>query len=1257
MLSLVVWLCWLMGSAFAEPAPADPSQSAAAPRPVTHWAFQPIRPIQPPPAANVGRTGQTPIDRFILAELRKKSLDLSPPADRRTLLRRASYDLTGLPPSPEEVEAFVADPSPDAFAQQIDRLLASAAYGERWGRHWLDVVRYADARDLIQLPMESDFREAWRYRDWVVKAHNLDLPYPDFVRWQIAGDLLQPSDPEQLNADALVATGFLAIADFVPGDVDKDLMIADYVNDQIDVMGRSILGLTLGCARCHDHKFDPISMDDYYGLAGIFFSTRLIPKLILGNTPLVRVPLLPKAELARHEAQSQQINTLKSELERLRSEAEVAQFAELERAAAQETARHLLACWEYATAGSPSGGSAVDELAQRHQLSPKRLTSWLDYLGLRHYPGLTSVSLDVGGIKGLKRWSDGHPGSPAVSVNVNTQRVESAGVRYPARSVCLTSTGERGASVGWVSPFNGQARITGRWVDLGGERGKGSKATLDLQARNGRRSLAALSLTPGQAHHFTNFPGSEAWTSLDLRAGERLEWTLQPQAGQASSGQLEWRIIAEITGQIWDLAEAMTGDDRSREWHFCDTADVRRPGMEFAQGNPVWNEWRSLLAEQTLSSTSGTQAKARQVVDRLQANLSSASNRLGETASLLSQSNATPLLKPIVSLRANEARSVDLQSPPRVTRWPNRGGSTARHATVAAGSLGPLRTNATVNGKPRTVLHFDGKELLELGEAVPPTGTVFLVYRPADPAASGQRLIGWEDSDRGKHGVGVMLTSGGGLHAILRKEGAAADIVVPPATNAPFEILTLGWGSGGTWLHRQGRLVGQSTAIDRVTSDPEIKSLRLGGPGSGAAARFRGDLAEVHIYNQLLATQMVAAIERELAARWVEGSGSEGQPATPDQLAYEEVASAQGPYYSGTAESEAAPNLPMAAQIARVKTELAALQLQASSRSNLPQAVVVQEGGPPGTPHEGFKDAAIYVRGNHKKPGRIVPRRFPVALAGGQQPKITEGSGRRALAEWIGSLENPLAVRVAVNRIWQYHFGEGIVRTPTNFGERGERPSHPDLLDYLAGRFIESGGSMKVLHRLIMLSAVYQQDSRASEEALAADPENRLLSRMNRQRLDAEGIRDSLLRVAGRLDPAVGGAGFLELTIPRRSLYLMSVRTGAKSGFASVFDAPDCAAVVERRSVSTIAPQALFLLNDPFMAELATDLAHRIRQSGAAAEPQGQIRHAYRLVFGRLPTTAEVQIGQELLRTATATNALERYCQLLLCSNEFIYVD
>ena len=155
------------------------------------WSFQPVKAV-PVPAVQDESWPRTPVDRFILAGLEEKGLAHAPPAEKRTLIRRATFDLIGLPPTPSEIEEFLADDAPDAFARVVDRLLASPYYGERWGRHWLDTVRYADARDLIQLPAESDFREAWRYRDWVVEAFNHDLPYTEFLRAQIAGDLLPP---------------------------------------------------------------------------------------------------------------------------------------------------------------------------------------------------------------------------------------------------------------------------------------------------------------------------------------------------------------------------------------------------------------------------------------------------------------------------------------------------------------------------------------------------------------------------------------------------------------------------------------------------------------------------------------------------------------------------------------------------------------------------------------------------------------------------------------------------------------------------------------------------------------------------------------------------------------------------------------------------------------------------------------------------------------------------------------------------------
>ena len=234
-----------------------------------HWAFQPIsRPSIP--AVNHSDWPQSPIDNFVLSQLERERIAPTEPADKRTLIRRVTFDLTGLPPRQAEIDNFLSDEQPDAFAKVVDRLLESPTYGEHWGRHWLDVARYADSNGLDENIAHGN---AWRYRDYVVNSINQDKPFNRFIVEQLAGDQL-PFEGEPQQHAHLIATGFLSIGPKVLAEVDQPKMRMDIVDEQIDAVGRAFLGLTLGCARCHDHKFDPISTADYYGLAGIFKSTR-----------------------------------------------------------------------------------------------------------------------------------------------------------------------------------------------------------------------------------------------------------------------------------------------------------------------------------------------------------------------------------------------------------------------------------------------------------------------------------------------------------------------------------------------------------------------------------------------------------------------------------------------------------------------------------------------------------------------------------------------------------------------------------------------------------------------------------------------------------------------------------------------------------------------------------------------------------------------------------------------------------------------
>src|SRR6202046_3242060 len=234
----------------------------------SYWAFQPVK-KSPLPAVKNKAWVKTPIDAFILAKLEENKLQPNPRADKVTLLRRVTIDMTGLPPTQDEIQAFLSDKSPDAWEKVVDRLLASRAYGERWGRHWLDVARYGESTGSAR---DGPYPHAWRHRDYVLDAVNNDKPYDQFIREQIAGDLL-PAKTQQVRDEQVIATGFLALGVKDVNQRFKVRFIMDNVDEQIDAVSRSVLGLTVSCARCHDHKFDPIPQTDYYALAGIFLST------------------------------------------------------------------------------------------------------------------------------------------------------------------------------------------------------------------------------------------------------------------------------------------------------------------------------------------------------------------------------------------------------------------------------------------------------------------------------------------------------------------------------------------------------------------------------------------------------------------------------------------------------------------------------------------------------------------------------------------------------------------------------------------------------------------------------------------------------------------------------------------------------------------------------------------------------------------------------------------------------------------------
>jgi hypothetical protein len=727
------------------------------------WAFKtPVEPPVPDASAN-------PVDAFVLARLREKGFSPSPEADRRTLLRRVTYDLTGLPPTAEEIESFEKDASPDAYGKVVDRLLASPRYGERWGRHWLDVARYADTKEWV-VDEERRLPYPYTYRDWVIQAFNDDLPYDRFITYQLAADrVVKPEEKVHLAALGFITVG-RSFLNRQP----------DIIDDKIDVVTRGLLGLTVQCARCHDHKYDALTMKDYYALYGIFASSKAPQEM----------PLLGEPEMSPDYA------AYKKDLDA--REGEIRKFKEKRHGEVVATYRTPAQIADYLLAAQEAKGGTEEQA--RTIARGKRLNAFM-----------------------LQRWV--------------------ASLKKAAES---------------------------------------------------------------------KDPVFAAWTA----------YAALPPSG------------------------------------FQDQA----PFVELDDANPFVRE--------TFAEPPGS-----------------------------------------------------------------------------------------------------------LQEAAERYGLLLGAYDRPKPIA---------DRDQ----------------EALRQALCAAEA----ATNMPLD------------------------EIDKFFNGGDRDQMR----------KLRRKVEELHHH-----------------------------PGSP------------------------------------------------------PRAMTVEESGQPTNPR-------VFVRGNPGTPGEEVPRRFLEVLCS-SKPEAYATGGRLELAKAIVDPSNPLTARVWVNRVWHHHFGAGIVRTPSDFGVRGEPPTHPELLDWLAVRFMKEGWSTKKLHRAILLSRTYRQSSRDNPAARLADPENRLLWRMNRRRLDFESMRDSILAAAGRIDLKMGGRSVELSSEPftrRRTVYGYIDRLNL-SNLHRVFDfaLPDMHAPA--RFSTTVPQQALFLMNGGFVLEQAQALA-----AGAK-----DVESLYRAVYGRAPTAEEAALGKAFVERAAPPSA------------------
>ena len=974
---------------------------------VSLWAFR--TPRNPPiPDVKHRIWVRSPVDALILEELEANGLRPAPPADKRTLIRRATFDLVGLPPTPEQIESFLADDSPDAFAGVVERLLASPRYGERWGRHWLDVARYADSNGLDE---NLVFKNAYRYRDYVIDAFNEDMPYDRFIHEQLAGDLLGGDADEAAVYDRQIATGFIALGAKMLAEDDPVKMEMDIVDEQVDTVGRALLGMTLGCARCHDHKFDPISTADYYSLAGIFKSSKTMEnfKVVAEWHEYVLVPEEARKRLSAHQYK------IEAKQEEIRSYSRPA-AREIADQARGKVGAYLLA--------------ATDLLYQQ----AVQLKSALGGSGSAELPDVfiaTSTDLARGNTDPQFTRDDDDPSF-------------------------LVDSGREAYFVEYDVPLK----------------------------QGGYYQLELRDASP-KSHSLDVLINREL-----VRAGDPAETSRTP-----SAGTHEWNVIGIFRFQPGRNTVRLAVNGR-----FPYFAGLAVAPHTLAEGTPV------------------------------------------------------------PKTRAQLAAEFDL-NPNILLQWAER-----------------IRSS---HGAPSSVLYawhaFGTPAYDSLSDWKSPVATLFEGLRPS--TREGLATVYQELFDRADRAWKT-------LHAeLLRRDD-------------PDEGVTNG-----------------EAETDRK---PELANPAL---------------------NALL------------------------------QLLYEEF----GPFRAPEKPTRYFPPATRAV-IERLKAELEALE---GSTPDYPRAMGVTEGK--------IGDLPIHLRGSHLNFGEVVPRQFPMALAAGvQEPVGDQTSGRLELARWLTREDHPLTSRVMVNRIWRWHFGKGIVPSPDNFGRLGERPTNQPLLDWLARQFIEEEWSIKAIHRLIMLSSTYQMSTDFDRTSARVDPDNKLLWRMNRRRLEAEAIRDAIMAVGAGLDLRMGGSMLTfkdreyvtsvrnhdstDYNVNRRAVYLPVIRSSLYDVFQA-FDFGDPSVSNGNRQSTVVSPQALFMMNSSIVLEQSRNMAAGLLGK-AHLDDAGRIRKAYEIALGRLPTASETDRALDFIaRVGTRLNSYEpddatrplrawqSLCRALVASNEFLYLE
>ena len=1283
--------CLLLIAIASTAAFGDELTRSSSPANTDHWSFQSLD-RGPTPIVRDRSWPRTVVDKYILADLEAAGLSPNAQATRSALIRRLTYDLIGLPPSPDEVDSFVADIDPNAYEKLVDRLLASPQYGERWGRHWLDVVRYADSNDMRAIGTRHDITETYRYRDWVVRSLNGDLRYDRFMMDQIAGDLLPAATQGEINRDGIIATGMLAFGSWGPGDSDGQKMHADMVDDMINVTTRAFLALTVGCARCHDHKYDPITQTDYYALAGIFFSTEIAPPGT--SAPWVEIPLVGNEVIEKYNHQEnvrkEAIKEIEKQLTEFRDQAYRSQVATY----IPQTSRYLDMAFRYLMRPPASGSepavidsALVAQLDKESQLAdlPRQriarsdaLLQWIDFLLTPprpiNYGTMHQLESKAFGREGIYRWHSGGTW-PYALVNASDTRFDvpsHVANTYYGRIVHSESTldGIEQYQANKVhlntddgAPTNGIMSLLFRAPEAG-RYDFSIKLTGRIKAEGKRDPFFHIVVNNGLKEQGV-LRGFEATQSFDyeqveLKAGDTFEVCATGGGETFPLAIMETDVAVTRGEQTWDAGREfhsphpgspiVSGDNplAGNVWEYGYRTMQGEICADWASMNP--SLFKHLMMATELGPDSNT-------TDGSGPDLNTWSTpAVGQLAAHgvalhpgLKSRVAVEWISPIEGHIRLRGAIHDLQGIEDGVRWRLDYQPGSAEFTVASGVVR--------DGLWQTLSYsHDTDEPIEV--SVDRGDVLRLSLHPQDNAVADITRIEWTvqqlDGDQREWNLAedLMAASARGSlsdetawrlldMAPAKLNEVTAAVPDRPATRRSEDPLRL----FADWLHAYG-VSETADAADADAIQVGIRQTQL------KLDKLTAELAEHPDQREAV------VVASEVGALYIE------------------LIAETGPFRFSQRNDEALLPAEALAEVQRLQGEQDKLQKQTTPR--FPVAMGGREGGPKATKYAGFSDARIHENGHYAHLGEVVPRGFPRFLAGKHAKRIPDNtSGRQQLAEWIADPANPLPARVLVNRIWLHHFGQGLVRTPGNFGLLGEAPTHPRLLDYLAQEFIASGWSIKHIHRQIVLSATYRQSTAINAKQLAVDPGNRLWSRMVVRRMEAEAIRDTLLAVSQRLDQRIGGP-VVRMRQPdadamsvRRALYLMTNRSD-KSGFRFLFDAADPESVVDQRNVSTVAPQSLFLLNHPFVLELLASMAEfasdGLTPASSDEDLATNIDRLYKRLYARAATPREVQLGVGMFRQRLAkasgeerqaafVDAWQQYCQVLLCTNELIYLN